>query len=73
MSAAEKAFGAIKTVLTLKEQLDALGGDMTMLNARLGELAGAHADLRDRVSRLEGIIEGAAMARGTRRPQIEGQ
>ncbi len=67
MSATEKALGAIKAVLTLKEQLDALGRDMAGLNARLSGLATAHGDLRDRVSRLEGVIEGAAMASRQRR------
>lgn len=67
MSATEKALGAIKTVLTLKEQLDGLGRDMAGLNGRLSGLAMAHGDLRDRVSRLEGVIEGAAMAVRQRR------
>jgi len=68
-SAGEKAVGALKTILTLKDQLDGLGRDMAGLNARLAGLAEAHADLRDRVSRLEGVIEGAAMA--TRQRRIE--
>lgn len=69
MSAGEKALGFVKTVLTLKEQLDALGRDMAGLSGRLTGLAEAHGDLRDRVSRLEGMIEGAAMA--TRQRRIE--
>ena len=67
MSATQTALGAIKTVLTLKEQLDALGRDMAALNARLTRLAEAHGALRDRVSRLEGVLEGAAMAARQRR------
>ena len=69
MSAGEKAIGAIKTIFTLKEQLDGLARDMTAMNQRLARLAEAHGDLRDRVSRLEGVIEGAAMA--TRQRRIE--
>lgn len=71
MSVGEKMFGALKTVLTLKEQLDGLGKDLGILNGRLSGLAEAHGALRDRVSRLEGIIEGAAMAGGCQ-PRIEG-
>jgi hypothetical protein len=71
MSAGEKVFGALKTVMTLKEQLDGLGKDLGDLNIRVSQLAEAHGALRDRVSRLEGVIEGAAMASG-RQPRIEG-
>ncbi len=67
MSAGEKAFGVFKTILTLKDQLDGLGRDVAQLNGRLVGLAEAHGDLRDRVSRLEGMIEGAAMAGRQRR------
>jgi hypothetical protein len=67
VSAGEKALGLIKTILTIKDQLDALGRDMAGLNERLSNLAGAHGELRDRVSRLEGVIEGAAMAARQRR------
>lgn len=67
MSASEKALAFVKTVLTLKEQLDALGRDMASLGVRLTRLAEAHGELRDRVSRLEGMIEGAAMASRQRR------
>ncbi len=71
MSAGEKAFGVFKTILTLKDQLDGLGRDVAQLNGRLVGLAGAHGDLRDRVSRLEGMIEGAAMAAGRQQRRIE--
>lgn len=67
MSAGEKAFGALRTILTLKDQMDALSKDVAALNGRLSGLATAHGDLRDRVSRLEGVIEGAAMAARQRR------
>lgn len=71
MSAGEKAFGVFKTILTLKDQLDGLDRDVAQLNGRLVGLAGAHGDLRDRVSRLEGMIEGAAMAAGRHQRRIE--
>jgi hypothetical protein len=67
VSTTQKALGAIKTVLTLKEQLDALGRDVAALNSRMSALAQAHGDLRDRVARMEGFIEGAAAASRQRR------
>jgi hypothetical protein len=67
VSAGEKAFGVFKTILTLKDQLDGLDRDVAQLGGRLAGLAGAHGDLRDRVSRLEGVIEGAAMVAAQQR------
>ena len=67
MSAGERAFGVFKTILTLKDQLDGLDRDVAQLGGRLAGLAGAHGDLRDRVSRLEGVIEGVAMAAAQQR------
>jgi len=67
VSAGERAFGVFKTILTLKDQLDGLDRDVAQLGGRLAGLAGAHGDLRDRVSRLEGVIEGVAMAAAQQR------
>lgn len=67
MSAGERALNAIKTIFTLKEQVGGLGRDIAAMNTRVSRLAEAHGELRDRVSRLEGIIEGAAMAARQRR------
>ena len=57
MSPGEKVLGALKTGLTLKEQLDGVGKDLGDLNKRMSRLAETHGTLRDRVSRLEGVIE----------------
>jgi len=67
MSAGDRALNAIKTIFTLKEQIDGLGRDIAAMNMRVSRLAESHGELRDRVSRLEGIIEGAAMAARQRR------
>ena len=73
MSASEKVFGALKTVLTLKEQLDSLGKDLSNLNAGLARLAEAHGDLRDRVSTIEGYLRGRSESAATPDvPRIEG-
>ena len=71
MSAGEKAFGLIKTVFTVKDQIEAMGRDVTALSDRVAKLTESHVLLRERVSRIEGLIEGAAMARNTQ-PRIEG-
>lgn len=53
---------AIRSVLLLQEDVRQLKEMAVGQGGRLAALAEAHADLRDRVSRLEGMIEGAAMA-----------
>ena len=62
MSASEKAFGLIKTVFTIQERFDSLQDSLSELVQRVSKLADSHAALRDRVSRIEGIIEGVGMA-----------
>ena len=60
---------AIRNVLLLQEDVKQLKETAAKQSDRLSRLAEAHAALRDRVSRLEGVIEGAAMA--TRQRRIE--
>ncbi len=60
---------AVRNVLLLQEDVKQLKEIAGKQSDRLSRLAEAHAELRDRVSRLEGIIEGAAMA--TRQRRIE--
>ena len=64
---------AIRNVLLLQEDVKHLRDSARVQSDRLIALAEAHALLRDRVSRIEGIIEGAAMASGAgAQPRIEG-
>ncbi|WP_288938389.1 hypothetical protein [uncultured Sphingomonas sp.] len=58
---------AVRAVLLLQEKLADLTKTVEQQGAKLSQMANAHADLRDRVSRLEGVIEGAAMATRQRR------
>ena len=60
MSAAEKAFGIIKAVITFQERFDSLEENLAELSGRLGKLADSHAALRDRVSAIEGYLRGRA-------------
>jgi len=57
----------IRNVLLLQEDIRRLKESAASQGERLATLAEAHGDLRDRVSRLEGMIEGVAMAGRQRR------
>ncbi|NJR78090.1 hypothetical protein [Sphingomonas corticis] len=67
MSSLADTIKAVRTVLLLQDKLAELTRTVEHQGARLSQLANAHSDLRDRVSRLEGVIEGAAMAARQRR------
>ncbi|WP_060526251.1 hypothetical protein [Sphingomonas sp. Leaf242] len=73
MSVIGDALKAMRTVLLMQEDLRMMKDAAHAQSDRLARLAEAHGALRDRVSRLEGIIEGAAMARRMPdQPRIEG-
>ncbi|WP_375271550.1 hypothetical protein [Sphingomonas sp.] len=67
MSAIGDALAAIRQVILMQQRMDQLDGRITQLVADVDGLTDALANMRDRVSRLEGIIEGAAMAARQRR------
>ena len=67
MSAIGDALAAIRQVILMQQRMDQLDGRITTLVADVDGLTDALANMRDRVSRLEGIIEGAAMAARQRR------
>ena len=67
MPAAESAWNVLKSLVLYQETIKAVRDDMAALARDVVALSRAHADLRDRVSRLEGVIEGAAMASRQRR------
>ncbi len=69
MSAFGDAMTAIKEVVLLKSRVDTLDQRIGSVSDDLDGLADMLASVRDRVSRLEGVIEGAAMASGYR-PQL---
>ncbi|KQT31221.1 hypothetical protein ASG29_14690 [Sphingomonas sp. Leaf412] len=62
MSAGEKAFGLIKTALTMKDQLDGLTKDLDALGSRMTRLTDSHVALRDRVGQIEGFLRAATGA-----------
>lgn len=73
MSAVGDALKALRNVLLLQEDVRRLKDGAITQGEQLARIAEAHANLRDRVSRIEGIIEGAAMAAGrAAAPRIEG-
>ena len=66
MSAFGDAMQAIKEVVLLKSRVDALDKQIGIVADDVDGLADLIASVRDRVARLEGVIEGAAMASGCR-------
>ena len=69
MSGFGDALKALRTVLLMQEDIRQLRETAKSQSETVTRLAEAHGELRDRVSRLEGVIEGAAMA--TRQRRIE--
>jgi archaellum component FlaC len=61
------AVGAIRQVILMQSRIDQLDQRLGGLVADIDGLTDVLADVRDRVSRLEGVIEGAAMAARQRR------
>lgn len=73
MSTIGDALKALRDVLLLQKEVADLKQSAVAQSEQLARLAEAHGRLRDRVSRLEGMIEGAAMASGrVQQPRIEG-
>ena len=67
MSAFADAFNAIRQVILMQARMDQLDHRIGAMSTDMEGLTDAVAAVRDRVSRLEGVIEGAAMATGQRR------
>ena len=67
MSVFGDAVGAIKQVILMQSRIDQLDGRIAGMVSDVDGLTDALAAVRDRVSRLEGVIEGAAMASRQRR------
>lgn len=64
MSSTEKTFGVLKSLLLYQETVKALREDLTALATDVTSLGRAHASLAERVSRIEGFIEGASARSG---------
>ncbi len=67
MSMFGDAVTAIRQVILMQSRIDQLDQRMGSMASDMEGLTDALANVRDRVSRLEGIIEGAAMASRQRR------
>jgi hypothetical protein len=70
VSGSEKTFSFIRTILTYQERLEGLDTKLKGLSDDLARLATSHGNLRDRVSRLEGVIEGVGMANSASQPKL---
>ena len=69
MSMVGDAFNALRQVILIQSRLDQLDSRMSRMATDLAGMTEALAVVRDRISRLEGVIEGAVMA--TRQRRIE--
>lgn len=67
MSSISDAFNALRQVILIQSRLDQLDGRVGRMTADLAGMTEALAVVRDRVSRLEGVIEGAAVPNARRR------
>lgn len=71
MSAFGDIFSAMRQVILMQSRLDQLDQRMTRMAGDIDGLATGLLAVRDRVARLEGVIEGAAMAAGRHQRRIE--
>jgi predicted nuclease with TOPRIM domain len=62
MSALSDSLAALKNVVLMQERLESMRSEQRRIAEDVSGLADMVAAVRDRVARLEGIIEGAAMA-----------
>lgn len=72
MSIFGDAVSAIRQVILMQTRVDQLDQRMASIASDIEGLADALADVRDRVSRLEGFLEGAAAAARAQQSRIEG-
>lgn len=59
MSAFDRAYSAIKTVMLSNERFDRVEGELKELNGDISALAGSHADLAEKVAEIEGYLKAA--------------
>jgi hypothetical protein len=69
VSACASAYNALKTVMLVNERFDRIDDQLKSLNGELRLLATSHAELAERVARIEGLIEGMARA-AVRQPRL---
>lgn len=60
MSTTERMFGIVKSVMLMQERFDGLDQRISRLDGDLTELSRDHADLCQRVARIEGVMDGFA-------------
>ena len=58
MSNTEKIFGIVKSVMLMHERFDGLDQRINRLDGDLTDLSRSHAELAERVAKIEGYIRG---------------
>lgn len=71
MSGTERAFDTLKAIFSYREQMADLREDLKDLGESMRALAASHANLRDRVSRIEGYL-GRVGPHDGNLPRLEG-
>lgn len=69
MSTFEKAYSVLKSAMLMDQRYDNLNAKTDRIASDLSALAGSHADLAERVARVEGFLQGANASRAN--PRIE--
>lgn len=70
MTAFGDALGAVKQVILLSERMEAMDKRISALASDVDGLATSTGNLRDRVSRLEGFLEGVGAGRSAAGPRL---
>ncbi len=60
MSAFDRVYGGIKAVMLMEERFDRIDTQLRGLGDDVGLLANSHAELAQRVARIEGYVRGRA-------------
>jgi hypothetical protein len=68
VSGVDRAYGLIKSVMLMGERFDAIDRTIEGLSGDLSDLGKSHAELAQRVARIEGVMEGYARASASSKP-----
>lgn len=66
MSTADRVYSGLKAIMLMNERFDRVDERIKELGTDLVSLSGSHAELAQRVARIEGVMEGYGRASGQR-------
>lgn len=71
MSAGEKAFGLLKSIMLMTERFDAIDAKVKTVASDQAALSRSHADLAQRVADMEGYLRAATGTPFGEKPRLE--